>query len=335
MKKSKLLLFFLGVLLIGCFAVVGIMWLVGKYSLRRASQNGEDAALQAMWLDGKEKTYRYRDDLLIFYIMGIDKGNEIENRDKVKGGGQSDANFLVVLDPKDTSISIFSINRNAMTPIDIYDEEGNYVMAIDAQLAAQHNFGDGMEQSCEYQVKAMQSLMHGIPIHGYCAVNMAAIGAINDQVGGIDVTVLEDITVILSDVLVAQFHEGENVHLMGNDAYWYLKYRDYEIFGTSDKRVERQRQYLNSFIPKAKAVMKSDVLFPIRMYQAIREEIVTDISLTESVYLATQIRKYSFEEGRFYYLPGETVMGDKYEEFYVDEEALQQMILNVFCEQDV
>ena len=61
-------------------------------------------------------------------------------------------------------------------------------------------------------MKAVSRLFYGLPIHGYCSVNMEAIPIINDIVGGVDVTVLETLKNSSGTV---NFQEGETVHLEG------------------------------------------------------------------------------------------------------------------------
>ena len=60
---------------------------------------------------------------------------------------------------------------------------------------------------------------------------------------------------------------------------------------------------------------------------------ITNITLDETIYLATQALDYQVGEDSFYMLKGETVMGEKFEEFYHDEEALYELILEVFYEE--
>ena len=60
---------------------------------------------------------------------------------------------------------------------------------------------------------------------------------------------------------------------------------------------------------------------------------VTDITLDEVNYLATTALSYSFSGDQVYSLEGETVVGDGgFEEFYPDEQALYELILNIFYE---
>ena len=60
-------------------------------------------------------------------------------------GGQADAVFLAVLDPDEKKISVIGINRDTMTDISVYDENGLYIGTQTAQIALQHGYGDGME----------------------------------------------------------------------------------------------------------------------------------------------------------------------------------------------
>ena len=174
-----------------------------------------------------------------------------------------------------------------------------------------------------------RSLFYNLPIHGYAAVNMSAIPLINDAVGGVDVKVLEDLS-IKDKALV----KGAEVHLMGETAFWYVKYRDSGVFGSADMRLARQKQYLNAFIDAAKRAVKEDVGIAVRIYREAASMMVTNIGLEEVAYLAPLMTDYGFHgEDSFRMLKGETVMGEKFEEFHVDETALYEMILEVFYEQ--
>ena len=283
---------------------------------------------QEDWIKYNGKIYTYNKDIMTFLIMGIDKNTDAVEVAEGQHGGQADALFLVVADPHEKEIRIVGINRNTMTDIDFYDENGVYVTTGLGQISVQHGFGNGVEESCEYQKKAVKNLFYNLPIHGYAAVNMSAIAAINDAVGGVDVTVLDDVTA-KDKTLV----KGNRVHLMGESAFWYVKYRDTSIFASADMRLERQKQYLKAFVAKAKEAVRKDPTVALDLYNKIRPQTVTDISADEVVYLATTLKDYRFEEESIYTLKGETVKGEKFEEFYADEEALYQLIIEVFYEE--
>lgn len=279
------------------------------------------------WQEGdvryKGVHYRYNSDILTFLFMGIDKNTVVEPVKNGIDGGQADALFLLVLDPSKKEASIIGINRNTMTDVAVYDEDGRYRMDMVAQICLQHGFGDGAASSCERSVDAVSRLFYNLPVNGYCAINMGAVPLINDAVGGVELTALETIP----DTWIT---EGETITLTGEEAYKYVRSRNTDEFASADRRLERQRQYLTAYGAKAMSEMKSDITLPLTIYNTLNKYMVTDISVDEVSYLATQAPDYDFDGSRFYQLEGETVMGSRYEEFYADETALYELILEVF-----
>ena len=288
----------------------------------------EEQKWQQGWVKYEDRIYAYKEDILTFLFMGIDKNSEVQEVAEGTNGGQADALFLAVMDPSEKAVRVIGINRNTMADIDIYNEEGAYVTTTKAQIAVQHGFGNGMEESCGYQIKAVAKLLYGLPVHGYAAVNMSAISDINDAVGGVEVEVLEDLTV--KDPALAK---GERIRLTGEQAFWYVKYRDTEQFASADRRLDRQKQYLNALIGAAKQAVRQDVTAALELYKEISSRMVTDITLDEAAYLAPILADYQFDTDHFYMLEGETVKGERFEEYYVDEEALYEMILEIFYEE--
>ena len=185
-----------------------------------------------------------------------------------------------------------------------------------------------MEESCEYQVNAVQHLFYEMPVHGYAAINMSAIGPLTDMVGGVDVVALEDVKSGNSTVI----KEGEEVHLEGDLAFAYIHNRDTKEFGSADHRLERQKQFITMYLQKVKQKTKEDIGFPISVYQSIAPQTVTSLTVDEMTYLVSIAKDYSFDENYLYTLKGETKQGDVFEEFYVDETDLFELILKVFYE---
>lgn len=288
----------------------------------------ESAGWKEGWVKYNGQIYAYNEDILTFLVMGIDKNRDVKEVEEGTNGGQADALFLVVLNPHDNSLSVIGINRNTMTDISVYDDNGAYVNTIKAQIAVQHGFGNGVEESCEYQVNAVQHLFYEMPVHGYAAINMSAIGPLTDMIGGVDVVALEDIKSGNSTVI----KEGEEVHLEGDLAFAYIHNRDTKEFGSADHRLERQKQFITTYLQKVKQKTKEDIGFPISVYQSIAPQTVTSLTVDEMTYLVSIAKDYSFDENYLYTLKGETKQGDVFEEFYVDETDLFELILKVFYE---
>lgn len=288
----------------------------------------ESAGWKEGWVKYNGQVYAYNEDILTFLIMGIDKTKDVKEVAEGTNGGQADALFLVVLNPHDDSLSVIGINRNTMTDVSVYDNNGSFVNTVKAQIAVQHGFGNGVEESCEYQVNAVQHLFYEMPVHGYAAINMSAIGPLTDMVGGVDVVALEDIKSGNSTVI----KEGEEVHLEGDLAFAYIHNRDTKEFGSADHRLERQKQFITTYLQKVKQKTKEDIGFPISVYQAIAPQTVTSLTVDEMTYLVSIAKDYSFDENYLYTLKGETKQGNVFEEFYVDETDLFELILKVFYE---
>ncbi len=274
--------------------------------------------------------YEYNKDIITFLIMGIDKlDEEVHETYGEIDGGQADALFLVVFNLRDKTINIIGINRNTMTDVDIFDENGNYLTTTTAQIAVQHGFGDGVEGSCELQKQAVSKLFYSLPIHGYAAVNMSAIPTMNDAVGGVEVTPRYSFSTGDYD-----FVEGERVCLAGNMAYEYLCERDITKAGSSDLRLQRQKEYLLAFIKKTIALTKDKPFIAADIFSAIEPQMTTDITRSEVFFLSTTTRDYSFSSDSFILMQGYTQVGEYFEEFYPNEEALLDLMLDVFYEKD-
>lgn len=279
------------------------------------------------WIRYNGKIYAYNEDILTFLFMGIDKNSEVKEAENTKGG-QADALFLLVLDTKTKEAEMIGINRDTITDIMVYGDYGAYIKSTKAQIALQHAFGDGAKNSAEYTVDAVSALMYQLPIHGYCALNMVAISTINDAIGGVEVTCLEDLTKYDKTLV-----KNENITLEGKSSFWYVKARDVNEFNSNGNRLMRQKQYLTAFADGLKKNIKNNPALALDMYQMVSPYMTTNITVDEITYLATEIPAYQFHKDNVHMIKGNTVMGEEYEEFHVDEISLKQLIIDIFYEE--
>lgn len=283
-------------------------------------------ALKAGQVRRGDKVYEYIDGILTFLVLGIDIDGPVTRNKDLVSGGQSDAIFLVVLNPDTKSISLIGVNRDTMVDIVMVGLGANGEnLTTKAELAVQHGFGDGLHQSCELTRDAVSKLFYNLPIHGYISFNMGGMAALNDAVGSVRLTVLEDMTEINP-----AWYQGAEVTLSGKDAYEYIHYRNVNVFESARNRLARQKQYLSVFAGTALAEIKKDITLPVSLYQAFKPYTVTDLELDEVSYLASQVAGYQFDAGAIYTMEGTTVKGKRFEEFYPDQEALQDLIIKVF-----
>ncbi len=343
-RKKKILLYLVRAVAVavGSVAVISLVCLGvyfrGKNSLySEASSETPELELESAgdgWQEGdiryNGKIYRYNSDMLTFLFMGIDSTDTVEVKESGNEGGQADTLFLFCMNPHTEEIFIIPINRNTMTDIDVYGSNGAYLTTGLGQITLQHAYGDGAELSCERTVATVEKLFYELPIHGYCAINMGGIPFLNDIVGGVSVVSLETFTGSLSGT---EFVEGKSYQLVDSMAYDYVRSRDTEVFGSADLRLARQKQYLIAFASRAMAATKEDLTMPITVYNILSQYMGTDLSVDQVAYLATQLVNYTFDNDHMLSIGGETVMGDKFEEFYIDEDSLYEIIIRVFYEE--
>lgn len=278
------------------------------------------------WVRYNGKIYEYKENILTFLMLGIDKTGKVSKNKTDTDGGQSDAVFLVVTDPDKKEISLIGVNRDTIVDVVMKGVKGpdGQDLVYPAQLAVQHGFGDGMNDSCEMSRDRVSELFFDLPIHGYASMNMGAIAQLNDALGGVKLTILEDMTKQNKN-----WKQGTEVTLKGKDAFLYVKWRDTTIFESNRGRLARQKQYLNAFLSKALAATKADLTTPVKLYNALKDYIVTDLTVDEIAYLASELSGYSFN-GDIYTLEGRTEVRNEHEVFYPDQQALKDLLIKVF-----
>ena len=270
------------------------------------------------------KVYRYNTDIKTYLFMGIDRPGVVTEAEDSVSGGQSDAMFLVVVDTSSQSVSIISIHRNAMTPIDVYYADGSYNTQATMQICLQHAYGDGKRLSCDRTQEAVQRLFYNIPISGYIAMNMDGITVMNDALGGVTVEVLEDLKDSSGNIAL---RKGETVKLEGDMATLYLRGRDTNQYDSASGRLKRQQQYLISLASELSAAASEEEDRAMQAYDAAQDYVVSSVDFANMV---SEVVGYGFDPSHMYTLPGEVQMGDELEEFIVDQDGLYDLIINVF-----
>ena len=297
-----------------------------------ASQEEDDVyELQEGQIRYNGKTYQYKDNLMNILCLGIDSRDGIAKEKTPGKAGQADCVILAVLDDEAKTIQLINISRDSMVPVHIYATDGSYVEDRTEQLALQYAYGNGRDWSCQLMEQAVSDLFYGLPIHGYCALSMNSIADLNDAVGGVTVTVPEDLAVMQPKLFTA----GTTVTLKGDLAYHFVHDRDYQSadIASNNKRIARQKTYAVAFVNQFKQGMKEDLSLPVKLYQTAEKQMVTSISLDQAVYLCTEYMNGSFDTDNIYTIGGEVVKGEEYAEFNVDDDALYQLILDVFYEE--
>lgn len=318
--KHKKLVITLAVILIFILSVLlsyFIILKIGENKLRKNLSNFGDDTSNAYAIEAdayyKGKEYFYNDNLINILCIGVDKENSKDKTDH-----QADVIFLVSADIENEKVNIIAISRNTLADIEIYDMNGEFLDTEYKQICLSYVYGSDDKQSSLLTQKAVSRLLLDIPINGYYTIFMDSVKDIVDSVGGVNVTVPEDMT-----LLNPSWKKGANVTIKGKDALRYVQYRE----GISDVRLERQKQFVSGFIDSAKKAVAKNLSLPLNMYNKLAKNTVTDVDGTSAVYLASEIIKADFNTLK---IPGNVGFDGTYETFEVDETLLYEMVLDVF-----
>lgn len=281
------------------------------------------------------KKYTYNNNIINLLVLGIDSFLINYEKQGLYDGGQSDAIYILSLDTVNKKFWLVQVPRDAVAYVDIYDEEGNIMKSVEAQITVQHGFGNGLEESNYRSAKAVSRMLYGLPIHSTTSVNMGGVIAVNDAIGGVTVQSLHTFTTEGNDYGTNEtFIEGETYTLMGTSAYNYIHYRDVHRMNTSSERLARQKQYLNSFFNSAWSTIAHNPTKIIDIYNTAMDYIITDLSTSEMVTLVSEAAGCSFDG--IYTLEGKVRDGQQSgesEHFDLNQDKLKEyLITNYYTE---
>ena len=265
--------------------------------------------------------YFPRQDITVLMLLGIGYDGEAEAKE-MNHGGAVDMAALMIFDPTTEQCDVLTLNRDMMVHMPALDEKGREDGSYYGQLSYSHTYGTGMEDSCENTRVTISNLLYGLRIDHYFAINMDAIGILNDAVGGVTVNITDD----FSDIDPAMV-QGR-VTLKGEQARTFVQSRRTIGDGLNLSRMRRQEEYMRNFVPALQESLDAEGSFILQAYEAIADYTVMDCSVAVLSRLAEDFGEYSL--GQIYTVEGENVEGEMYMEFYADEDALDKLILELF-----
>ena len=295
------------------------------------SSSGPSSAVEAdVPVDGREITYyngtayAKREDLETVLLLGVDKF-EGETPEGYLNNQQADFLLLLVMDKQHETCTPIQLNRDTMTEIQILGVTGEPAGTFTGQLALAHTYGSGEEDSCENTVLAVSNLLYGMEIDHYVSLTMDGVALLNDLVGGVTVEVLDDFSGIDESLV-----QGETVTLQGQQALTYVRSRGGLEDSSNLRRMERQRQYLAALQQQLKAAVQQEDGFTLDALLQLNEYMVSDCTVNQLSDLGDSLATY--QVGDILTTPGDAQEGEEFMEFTVDEDALQQLVMDVFYE---
>lgn len=268
-------------------------------------------------------TYAHQDfDYVTFLIIGIDQTTLKSSSFRTRG--QADFLLLATIDRSKRELHMLQIDRDTITPVQVYGTLGNKAGKRPLQICLAYSFLQDPDAAAENTVAAVSELLDGITIDHYIVVDMGGMTALNDALGGVTVTLEDDLS-SLDPAMVP----GATLTLKGNQAEYYLRGRMNVGTGTNAGRMQRQTNFVRQAVSLVNTRFSEDLTFGATLLKQLEPHLLMNC---QQDWLADQI--YSAREYTLYdpvSLDGKHVLGENgFVEFYPDSYALTTYVIDHF-----
>ena len=268
----------------------------------------------------KGQTYVQNKDLTTVLFIGVDNYGPVEESEVFYNEGQADFLLLAIFDKNSKTVSLLHINRDTMTPVTMLGLGGKKAGTAEMQIALAHCYGKGVQDSCKNTLYAVENFLQGTDIDHYFAMNMDGVALLNDEVGGVTVTIEDE----FRDN--PEFVVGETITLKGNQALAYVRGRTSVADGSNLNRMKRQRDYIRKFIDNYDQQSQS-VGFVETSITLVSDYSVTDMPLEKLSEIAGLFSEYELLDVST--MEGELSYENEFVEFYPDPVALTEQLIEL------
>ena len=323
-------------LIIGCFvfaaaiALFGVLLYFAENRLRQSEGKGDSGSWKnetygTVTLTIDDQGYSYTDDVDAYLIIGTD--GSADQPDAEKGFNGSLADFITVMIVNRTSgaYGFLQLDRDTITFVPIPDENGEETGTVYEQLCTAHWYGYTEEQRNQNTVNAVSRLLGNLPIKGYYTLNMKDLPVLNRALGGVTVTIEEDMTSV-----DPQMKQGAEILLSDDQVEGYLRARMTVGDGTNAGRMRRQRQYMQNAYGIVMQNLSKDPDYINEIYDEMTEVVDSNLPRKEISRIAAQVRES--ENRGILTLDGTSRIGDrlddgqKHAEFYVKYPSIVEQL---------
>ena len=311
----------LAVALLAVFLLTGAFLLLELWEKRQSIFPEQKTENTVYEYNGVE--YVKNEDVASFLILGLDKFEDAINNDSYNNDQRADFLMLLVFDNSEKKFTAVHLNRDTMVNMNVLGVAGQKIGTVNKQLALAHTYGNGRDVSCRNTADAVSELLNGVKVNHYLSITMDAVPILNDLLGGVEVTVLDDFSGI-DDTLI----KGETVTLHGDHALTYVRERYGLEDSSNSTRMVRQRQYMTAVYDKAMLKIENDDNFVIEASSKLADYIVSDRSVNQLQEIAKKLSQYKFTEIET--LEGESVIKDGLMEFRPDADSIDKIVFELF-----
>ena len=325
MRNKKLLLPLLalvvaaGAVAVGFFAAQLVPEPVTVQASETSAQTGqadESGFDGTVYLDGRE--YVQRHDLTTVLFLGIDQSEPVTVSEVTGEMGRSDVMLVLVLDDTNKTMQVLQISRDTMVNVDVYDENDVLAISMFMQITMQYSFGGSAKRSCWQTKNKVSELLYGVPIDRTVSFVMDGIAPVTDALGGVKITFRQGDTEV-----DPAFTEGASAVLNGAQAEQFIRYRDTAVTDSNSTRMSRQMRFVQALY---RQLAQGDVTSAIATFQDAAQPYLTADLDADTL---DKLAHYTLNADMLT-VPGATKEGEYHDEYYVDEDALRRLVVQLF-----
>lgn len=287
---------------------------------------GSDEEDEELLITLDDTEYVTHDDVDTYLVIGTDAGNE--NQGEAYSGQLADFLTLLIVDNTTQKYGFVEIDRNSMVDVQVLDDNGEFSAYYNEQICLSRWYGVDEEQRNLNTLAAVSALFGYMDVDNYYAINMADMSAVNDAIGGVTVTIDQDMTSI-----DPAFVSGATVHLTNDQAEKFLRARMDVGEGTNKERMSRQRQYMQNAYNQVMTQLKENPEYISDMYDSLSGKIEAGEADSNLSVMTNQLIQY--ESFGIMSIDGKTKMGDtqgdgkEHEEFYADNDSIVAILSSI------
>ena len=273
-----------------------------------------------VWENGR---YRKTPNVTNYLIAGIDQASNApaSASNRYRNGGQADYLLLLSIDHTNRKIYQLPIDRDTMTDVTVLSVYGKETGTRVLQISLAHSYGSTKDDNARYTVRAVRHLLNGIEIAGYYMMDYTAVPTLNDTLGGVTVTIPDDMTGV-NPLWV----KGAEITLHGDEAEAFVRSRKSAGQGTNAERMARQNEFITSAIRQIHAKLAKNADFAARLLTALRKNAVTNIPQQQLLLEINEAHGYEIQPAS--YLEGDHLIAENgFAEFYADENSILSWIM--------
>ena len=314
--------------------------LFDKATSSKAANTEETGEVENDFVYLGDHNYEITHNLESYLLIGSDGSGNEDGEDK-DGDGKADkyrgdlADFLllVVFDKTDNTYGFLQIDRNTIASIEMPENGEESDEDTYEQICTARWYGATPEEGCENTVDAVSELLGYFPIDGYYSINMKDIGKLNHQVGGVTVTLEDDLS--NKD---PELTEGATVKLSDEQAEIFVRSRMDVDDGTNAARMKRQRAYMDAYKEAALKKMGENKDFANELYIELQQDAVTNMPGNRVSACAN--RMYKGKDLGTFELDGEHKTGEtlqdgvEHEEFYPTTSSIIDVLTSLASIED-